>query len=448
MSIVRRETADEIIDNVTVLLPTEDGQIGGALSYAAIAIAGGRIVAVGPSAEVNAAWTAGEVTDGRAGVVSPGLVDGHTHLGLSFARALPELNGHPVYDVFWPLEHELDADLVHDFARAASAEALLAGVTTVADHYFFADAGVAATAEVGIRAAIGQTIIRLDGPWCSEQSLANGIDFAERHRSTPLVHPVIAPHALDTVGDDWVVAAAGAAKAMAVPVHLHVAQSQREVDTIRERSGRTSIAQLAVLGVLDQRTVAAHCMYASDDDLDLLAAHELVYPIYCPTVHAGLGKVMAAAELHRRGVAIGVGTDAVPNERFDVLAEVRNAWAHQGVVASTKGEEATLELDDLFVAATESNAAALGLGDVVGRIEVGYEADLVLWRTDRAVASAAGDARRFVTGVGGPDLVDTVWVGGRRVVMGGTLVSTSEQVVAHAANVAREELFRRAGLSA
>ncbi len=439
---MRPHHADEIIDDVTVLTPG-----GGSLSDAAVAIADGRIVAVGPSVEINARWAAPEVIDGRSGVLGPGLIDAHTHLALSLARALPSLNGHPVYDVFWPLERCLDEDLVHAFARASAAEALLAGVTTVADHYFFADASVAATTEVGLRSVVGQSVLRNDGPWHGEQSLGDAIDFAERHRTTSLVHPAIAPHALDTVGDEWIVAAAAAARAMDVPVHLHVAQSEREVEAVARRSGRTPIAQLTELGVLDQRTIAAHCMYATDDDLEILAAHPLVHPIYCPTVHAGLGKVLRASWLHERGVTIGLGTDAVPNERFDVLAEVRAAWSHQRVLASAEQRESSLTLDDVLTVATESNAEALGLGAVIGRIEPGYAADVVLWRTDRAVAAGAGDARRFVAGVCGPDLVDTVWVNGRRVVMGSVLVSTSEQMVAHAANVARAELFRRADLT-
>ena len=426
--------ADTIITGVDVLLPA-----GSLLRAGAVAILDGAIVAVDSAAEVESAWTADSVVAGP-GVVSPGLIDAHTHLGLSFVRALPEMKGHPVYDVFWPLELCLDQDLVRSFARASVAESLLAGVTTTADHYFFADATVDAVTELGIRAVVGQTIIRSDGPHHSEQSLGDGIDFAERHRATPRVHPALTPHALDTVGDDWMVAVAGSAKAMNVPVHLHVAQSEREWDAIRARSGRSPIAQLDELGVLDQQTVAAHCMYADDDDHQILASKPLVHPIYCPTVHAHLGKVMAAAKLHRMGSPVGIGTDAAPNDRYDVLAEVRAASAHQAVLGES------LPVDSVFAMATENNAAALGLGGLAGRIEPGFAADLVLWRTDRAVAGAAGDPRRLVASVGGPDLVDSVWVAGDRVVAGGKLLNADESEVAAKANEARATLFDRSGL--
>ena len=429
-----RRRADTLITGVDVLLPgagvRRDG--GGAITH-------GSIVAVDSAAVINNSFDSDWIVSGP-GVVSPGLIDAHTHLALSFARALPQMIGHPVYDVFWPLELSIDAPLVRAFASTSIAEALLAGVTTVADHYFFADATVEAVRELGIRGVIGQTIIRHDGPHHSEQSLGDGIDFAERHRDTPLVHPALTPHALDTVGDDWIVAIAGSARAMDVPVHLHVAQSQREWDTISDRSGRSPIAQLDELGVLDQRTVAAHCMHADEADHEILASKPLVHPIYCPTVHAALGRVMAAAKLHRMGSPIGIGTDAAPSERFDVLGEAQAASAHQAVLGES------LSVDLTFLAATEGNAAALGLGDVTGKVEPGYAADLVLWRTDRAVAGGAGDPRRLVAAVGGPDLVDSVWVGGRQLVNGGELTASDEVEIAAKAAEARRVLFERAGL--
>ena len=427
--------ADIIISNVAALLPESVIE-----RDAAVVVTDGVIVAVGAQASIAADWGAETASDGRGGVLSPGLLDAHTHLGLSFARALPEMKGHPVYDVFWPLETSLDPEMVAAFASASVAEGLLAGVTTVADHYFFADATVAAATELGIRAVIGQTILRHDGPHHSEDSLSAGIDFAQRHIGTPLIHSALTPHALDTVGDDWIVEIAAAARELDIPVHLHVAQSEREYDTILDASGRSPIAQLAELGVLDQRTVAAHCMYATPDDLDLLAKHHLVHPIYCPTVHAGLGKIMAAAELHRAGSIIGIGTDAAPNERFDVLAEARAASRHQAVLGES------LTVDDTFTIATEHNAIALGLGEITGRIEVGYAADLVLWRTDAAVAAAIGDERRYVAAVAGPDVVDSVWVAGKRVVEGGELTSGDEQSITRKANQAREALFAKADL--
>ena len=321
------QTADTLILNTTVLLPSGEVLLDGA-----IAIVEGVISAVGPTTEVAELFVPATTIDGRWSVLSPGLVDAHTHLALSFARALPPMAGHPVYDVFWPLERHIDADLVHAFAKAAAAEALLAGVTTVADHYFLADATAAATTEVGLRALLGQTFMRLDGSHTSEQSLDDAVDFAERHTSVALVHPAIAPHALDTVGDEWIVVAAETAVAMSIPVHLHVAQSEREMTLSPDVVDVHRSLNSSIWVFWDQRTIAAHCMYANDDDLDILASHRLVHPIYCPTVHAALGKVMAASKLHDAGSPIGIGTDAAPSERFDVLAEVRAAWGHQAVL--------------------------------------------------------------------------------------------------------------------
>ena len=117
---------------------------------------------------------------------------------------------------------------------------------------------------------------------------------------------------------------------------------------------------------------------------------------------------------------------------------------HQAVLS---GDRESLPLDTWLSIATEANAVALGLGDEVGRIEVGFAADFVMWRIDRAVAAGMGDARRFIAAIAGPDVVDGVWVAGRQVVRGGAIVSANEGEIVKAANDARSELFSRANFT-
>jgi len=113
----------------------------GPIADGSVVVTNGEISWVGPTKDAPAT----ESIEGFGGVLAPGLIDAHTHLGLSWARALGPIEGHPVYDLFWPLERSLTPDLVDAFAAASAAEALLSGTTCVADHYFFAEASVAAT---------------------------------------------------------------------------------------------------------------------------------------------------------------------------------------------------------------------------------------------------------------------------------------------------------------
>jgi len=382
-----------------------------------------------------------ERTETVHGVLAPGLIDAHTHLGLSWARALGPIEGHPVYDLFWPLEQSLTPDLVDAFAAASAAEALLSGTTCVADHYFFAEASVAATTRVGIRSVVGETIVVTEAPHSGPDSMPNAVAVAERLGGLDLVHPVLAPHALDTVGDEVMREIIAEAERLDVPVHLHVAQSEREIATLMERSGVGPVERLHDLGLFERRVVAAHCMYASAEGLALLAAADTVAAIYCPTVHAHLGRTLRAAELRAAGGNVGLGTDAVPMQRRDLGAEVRAASALQAVL--TEDADA-LPIAVAMEMATVVNAEALGLGGVTGAIEVGLRADLVAHRTDRAVAAPFADPAALVA-MSGPDLVDRVWVDGRLVVADGELVRADQRAVVAAANTARAELFERAG---
>ncbi|MEZ5281361.1 MAG: amidohydrolase family protein [Acidimicrobiales bacterium] len=396
----------------------------------------GCITWVGPTGD---APSAERVVDCTWGLVAPGLIDSHTHLGLSWAKALGPTQGHPVYDVFWPRESSLDHDLVRAFAASSAAEALLCGTTCVADHYFFADASVEATTSVGIRSVVGETMATRHVPHHGPQSVRRGIDFVERHSATPLVHPALTPHALDTMGAEALGEVAAEARRLGVIVHMHVAQSEREVALIRSEYGCGSVEKIAELGLLDQPLVAAHAMHASAAELELLASSEAVTTVYCPTVHAGLGRTLPAARLMRLGGRVALGTDAVPTQRRDIATEARVAAVAQQVLETDAG---ALSVAQAFQMASAAGANALGLATLVGSIEVGKQADLVAHRLDRAAVEPFTDPMAAWT-VSGADLVDSVWVDGRRVVEQGRLTMVDETDVAAAAQRARADLFAR-----
>ncbi len=327
---------------------------------ASVVVADGAIAWVGAT---SAAPLADEVVDCSWGLLAPGLVDAHTHLGLSWSKALGPTTGHPVYDVFWPRESSLDHDLVKAFAMSSAAEALLAGTTCVADHYFFADASVEATTAVGIRSFVGETMATRYVPHHGRASIERGIDFVERHRSTHLVHPALTPHALDTMGAEVLSEVAAEARRLGVPLHMHVAQSDREVADVQAEYGCGPVEKLAEIGVLDQPLVAAHAMHASEGELDLLARSPSVSTVYCPTVHAGLGRSLPAARLRLIGGNVALGTDAVPTQRRKLASEARAAVICQQVLT---GDAGALSLLDAFEMATAGGASAIGLAHQTG----------------------------------------------------------------------------------
>jgi 5-methylthioadenosine/S-adenosylhomocysteine deaminase len=414
------------------------------LTNAIVVIHDGVIVALGPSAlddELRAAnVVVRERIDATGRLITPGLVDAHTHLALSGARGATWRGGHPVYDVFWPLESRLTHDHVRAFAAIGAAESLLCGTTTVNDHYFFADAVAEACVDVGLRAVVGECVMTVDGPWAGPDRFAVAESFSRRwQHADALITVAVAPHAPDTVDDATMRRLGDLAAELAVPLHLHVSQTAREVTTIGQRRGLTPIAHLASLELAAPSIVAAHCTYLDGDDVARLAEWEQLTAIFCPTVHALDGRVLPAVDLLARGGRVAIGTDAAPNERRSMHHEMSVAVTVQG--ALTGRGALAFAPQAAWRAATSAGAAALQLP--VGSLTVGSPGDLVMWRFDQPNTTPPPDpAVALVLALGSRD-VDAVMVAGRWRVRAGELVDIDqEKLVADASMSARAVLPR------
>jgi len=361
--------------------PLEDG---------VVAVDNGRIRYVGPR---NGA-PAGDTRDLGEAVLMPGLVNAHTHLeltalrgfieNLDFARWITRLQA--VKKAVFDREQYLDA------ARLGLAEGLRAGVTTYADT---CDSGVAfdAMLEAGVRGIMYQEVFGPD-PKVAESALSElsaKID-ALQTRQTPLVRVGVSPHAPFTVSDALFKKVAGYAAKHALPMAVHIAESEAErqlveegsgvfADALRRRGivvqtrGRSSIEVLSRTGVLDGRPLLIHCVRVDATDIEAIAASESTVA-HCPISNAKLGHGIApVAALLDAGVAVGLGSDSMAsNNQMDLLAESRAALLAQGTRSSRHD---TLTAGAALRLATLGGARALGLDDEIGSLEVGKAADIV-----------------------------------------------------------------------
>jgi 5-methylthioadenosine/S-adenosylhomocysteine deaminase len=433
-------TVDTVIAGATIW-PSWDSE---PIANGVIVINDAAIVALGPSTLLDDLRTANvtvrERIDGTGRLITPGLVDAHTHLALSGARGATWRGGHPVYDVFWPLESRLTHEHVQAFATVGAAESLLCGTTTVNDHYFFADAVAEACVDIGIRAVVGECVMTVDGPWAGPKSAAVAESFTRRwHQADPLITVAVAPHAPDTVDDNTLRQLGELAAELSVPLHLHLSQTAREVATIAERSGLTPIAHLASLQLAAPTIVAAHCTYLADGDVARLAEQSHLTAIFCPTVHALDGRVLPVVDVLASGGRVAIGTDAAPNERRSMHQELSIAVTLQGALT---GRGATAFAPQAaWRAATATGAAALQLP--VGSLGVGAPADLVMWRFDQPNSTPPPDpAIALVLALGSRD-VDNVMVAGRWRVKAGALVDVDQEKLLSEASVAADAVLPR-----
>ncbi len=346
----------------------------------AVAIADGRVAAVGPAEELLELAPSGEVLNAGNCVILPGLVNTHSHLAMTVLRGIADdlplkqwLEEH-----IWPVEKEhITRDVVRLGTELAVAEQLLAGVTTTTDMYFFADEVCAVLAEAGMRGVIAESLIGFPTPRCatSDEMLEKQRELIEAYREHPLILPSVAAHSPYSVSAKDLVREAELAEEYGVPMQIHLSETSWEVEQLLSEKGVSPVAYLADLGVLSDRTVAAHCVHVSPEDIDLLAEFEAGVshnPVSNLKLASGVAPVPAMVAA---GVKVGLGTDgAASNNTLDLLRDMQiAALLHKGIT----GDPTVLPAKAMIEMATSEGARVLGLSDRIGRLTEGREADLV-----------------------------------------------------------------------
>jgi 5-methylthioadenosine/S-adenosylhomocysteine deaminase len=428
-----------LIENGTVVTMNEQREI---MANATVAVAGSRIDGVGHLEELRARYPTAERFDAKGMAVLPGLINCHTHVSMSLQKGVTLAVEEGLYRVMWPVEKALTADDCYVGALAGAAEAVLGGSTCVVDHYFHMEDVARATVEIGVRGVLGHTIMSRLGPFVGEHELEEGIAFVDRWQGKhPLVMPWLAPHASDTVSRDWLLKLREVASDRQVGLHLHLAQSQRERDYVREQSGVGCVQYLNDLGFLGPDVLAAHCIHIDDAEIDLLAASG-THAIYCPMGHALGGRPMRTWEMLQRGVKALIGTDCVcSNNVMDLTGELRIAGASQRQLMGGKGAMPASKILELV---TRDAAEAIGMGGQLGRVTPGYLADLtILDIGGMACAPNYSLLNNIVYCCNGRD-VNTVLVNGQFVVRDHRLVTLDERDLVQRIETAGRGLMKRA----
>jgi 5-methylthioadenosine/S-adenosylhomocysteine deaminase len=395
------------------------------ISDGAVAISDGRIVRVGPAAEIGR--DAREVVDARGLLLMPGLVNTHCHAADSLFRGLIEdLPLEPWLSLVWKAEGAiLSPATVRLGATLGLAELLRGGVTTTMDFFWHPAEGVAAARSLGVRVATGGMFF--DGPAVDgiapADRLGEAAAFFDAFADADDVFPGCFPHGAYTVGPDSLVAAKRLADARGGLFSVHAAETRAERETITARYGRSVIRHLDALGILDARTVLAHCVWLDDEEIEILAqrgasvAHN---PMSNLKLASGIARV---PDMLRAGVRVTLGTDgAISGNDLDMWMTLR--------LAATLHRAATLDATAVSIAealrmATIEGAAALGVDDRLGSLEPGKFADMVL--VDLGVVNAAPlfDPRTHLVFSCAKADVRDVYVGGRAVLKDGAPVRVS-----------------------
>ncbi len=429
--------ADLLITNGIVMTMNPDGRI---ISDGAVAVHGDRITAVGPADEVGVT-NAREIIDANGGIIMPGLINTHTHAAMTLFRGLaddlPLMNW--LNDHIFPAEAMLDADKVHAGAMLGCAEMLLSGTTCFCDMYLFEDAVAQAAHHSGMRAVVGEVLYDFPSP--NYGSFANGFaytrDLIDTWKDDPLVTIAVEPHSPYLCAPELLTEAAAIARANRLPLVIHLSETRKEVHDLQERYGARPVQHLANLGLLDANLLACHCVVLSDDEMDLLAEHE-VKVSHNPESNMKLASgVSPVIELIDRGVCTGLGTDGCSsNNNLDLFAEMDTAAK---LHKATSLDPTVMNAATVLRMATIDGARALGLEAVTGSLETGKQADLIVIDTRQPhLTPMYHPASHLVYAVGGGDVCATV-VSGRLLMKDRQLLHMDlDKVMADARQIAAE----------
>ncbi len=354
----------------------------------AVAVAKGRILAVGPKAEIDKDYAATKRIDRPAGILIPGLINTHAHAPMSLLRGLAddvELDTWLKQYIFPAEAKNVNEEFVRAGTRLAVLEMMLGGTTTYVDMYYFEQAIADETRKAGMRGVLGETIINFPAP--DHKTLAEALaateKFIQAYRNDALITPAVAPHAIYTNTDATLKASRALANKYNVPLIIHVSETQAEnLACAHDHERLTPTGYLESIGALDGgRTIFAHMVWASPADVSICAKHH-VGIAHCPSSNTKLASgIFDYHTMLASGVAIGLGTDgpAGSNNDFNLFEEMDLA---SKLAKVHTGDPLMLPARRAVEMATIEGARAIGMEKEIGSLEAGKRADLVVVSTD------------------------------------------------------------------
>lgn len=365
-----------LLQNATVVPMTAEGP---RWFRGSVGIAGNRIAFVSDDGQTAADFCASHpdcrTIDCTGRAVMPGLINTHCHAAMTLQRsraddiALMEWLNNSI----WPFEAQQTPDEIVLGMTLGIVELLLGGVTSFVDMYFHEQRCVETVERAGIRALLGCSYFDSN----IDEALAEAEAALAAAASCSRVRIALAPHAPYTVSPENLRRSRAAADRLGVPLMIHLAETQDEARIVRERYGCTPTAALDRLGLLDDWTIAAHCVWVDDDDLEILARRGVTVshnPQSNMKIASGTAPV---ARMVEKGVRVTLATDGpCSNNDLDLWEEMRAAAFLQKV---STGNPLMLPAWEVLRMATAAGARAMGYGDgELGVVQEGALADLIV----------------------------------------------------------------------
>ena len=374
---------DYLLTGATVVTANEEWDV---FKPGAVAVSGDSLVAVGPADKISSEFSSAESVDCVGKVIIPGMINAHTHVSMTLLRGLADDLRLDVWllGYMMPVEREfVSPEFCRTGALLGCAEMIRSGITCFADMYYFEDDVAQAIADVGMRALCSQTVLKFPMPDAAsfEDGLVEARQFIERWKGHELILPSVGPHAPYTSTRDMLRACADLAKEYDVPLHIHLAETEREVEQSRSDHNMPVIPWVKKQNLFDAKVLAAHCVHVDSGEIRSMHNYS-VGVAHNPTSNLKLASGIApVAEMLRVGLNVGIGTDGpASNNDLDMFEETRLASL---LAKGVSGDPTVLPARQAFGMATIMGAHALHMGDITGSLEPGKRADFAVLELDQ-----------------------------------------------------------------
>ena len=442
----RKTTVDLIIRSGTIVTMDNSHRV---IEQGAVAVKNGRIVEVGKTYDIDRKYAAREVVNAAGRVVIPGLINGHTHVPMTLFRGIADdldLQEWLTKYIFPAEAKNVTEDFVRVGARLGLAEMIRSGTTTYCDMYYFEDAVADETFKAGMRGVLGETVI--DFPVADNKNYDAGLAYSERFinkwKGNALIVPAIAPHAPYTVSEDHLKAARALSDKLSAPIVIHISETKREVDDSLKAKGASPVDYLNRIGFLNDRVIAAHMVWPSDEELGLLKKLG-VGIVHNPQSNMKLASGTAPVpQMLKENLPVGLGTDgAASNNDLNLWEEMDTAAKLHKLISN---DPKVVTAEEAFEMATIRGARAVHLEKEIGSIEKGKRADLVIVDLDDLNQTPWYNIYSDLVYATKADDVRTVIIEGRVIMRDRRLLTLNEETIKADARRYRERIVQSVGV--
>lgn len=359
------------IYNATIITVDEKNSI---YTNGAMVIKDGKITNIGDIKDIK---FEGKKIDMHGKIIMPGLINAHTHTHSPLFRNI--LDDMRLMDWLkkglWPLEKKITAEYAKIATACSCLEFIRNGITTYIDQFFYANDIAEIAHKSGLRVFLAATVLTAG---CAETK--NTIEVAEKFikrwkEKESLVYPCIGPHAPYSVSEEDWKKLVEISKKYDVLIHTHISETEDENKQIYEKYNCSPTEWLNSLGVFNQKTIAAHSIHVSDEDLEIYKNNNVI-AVYNPVSNLKLvSGIMPLVKMHEKGIIVAIGTDgAQSNNSMDLLQDIKIGSLIQ---KQKQEDESFFDSETAIRMMTINGAKALGKEEEFGSLEKGKKADFI-----------------------------------------------------------------------